>query len=122
MNLVDEDGYFIEGGGFDSSYNGVATSLGFQLAMVGFEDSLGSISNKAIQWQAGRIKPDGEVSTKGNSRVSPQSKERFLGRKKEVDAGHTVEAFLFAALYLQQNEYNKLARNVLRYYLQSTLK
>ncbi|MGH1539253.1 MAG: hypothetical protein ACRBHB_02425 [Arenicella sp.] len=84
MSLVDEDGYFIEGGGFDSSYNGVATSLGFQLAMVGFEDSLGSISNEAIQWQAGRIKPDGEVSTKGNSRVNPRVKNGFLVVKKRL--------------------------------------
>ncbi|MEM8671556.1 MAG: hypothetical protein AAGG48_28810 [Planctomycetota bacterium] len=113
-----KDGYFIEGGGFDSSYNAVATALTLRLFMVGFRPKeLRPICNNAIAWQSGRVLESGEVSTQGNARVRPgKSGESFLGKEKDVDIGHVVEAFVLADIALSDESFRKLAMKVIRFY------
>lgn len=112
------DGYFVEGGGFDSSYNGVATALAIRLLMLEHRnDKLESICLRAIRWQKDRIFTSGEISTEGNSRVRPgKSGESFLGREKDVDVGHTVEALMLASHQFSSREYIELATLVVEYY------
>ena len=112
------DGYFLEGGGFDSSYNGVATALALRLLMLDYHsEKLESICSEAISWQESRILASGEISTEGNSRVRPgKSGESFLGRKKDVDVGHTVEALMLASHRFSSREYSDLATRVVEYY------
>ena len=106
-----KDGYFIESNGFDSSYNGVATALALRLLMLGHkQEKLESICLKAINWQESRILASGEISTEGNSRVRPgESGESFLGREKDVDVGHTVEALMLASHQFSKRQFNDSA-------------
>jgi len=95
-------GYFIEGGGFDSSYNAVATALALRLLLIGYGGhDLHPICTNAIRWQSEQVLGSGEVSTEGNTRVRPgKSGESFLGREKDVDVAHVVEAFTLASQVL----------------------
>lgn len=114
----DQDGYFIEGGGHDSSYNGVATALAFRLLMLNCHDhNLEPICLNAIRWQKGRVLATGEISTKGNTRVRPgDSGESFLGREKDVDVGHTVEALMLASQYFSDPASKEIATRIVKYY------
>jgi hypothetical protein len=113
-----QDGYFVEGSGFDSSYNGVATALALRLLMLEYRsEKLESISSGAVRWQKSRILASGEISTEGNSRVRPgKSGESFLGREKDVDVGHTLEALMLASHRFSSREYSDLASQVVEYY------
>jgi hypothetical protein len=119
LKQVHQDGYFIEGSGFDSSYNGVATALGFRLVLMGYgDDHLDAVCRKAVRWQRTRVAETGEIITRGNSRVDPDGQgESFLGRTKDIDVAHTVEAFMLASLQMDDTEYQDLARRVLAHYL-----
>ncbi len=113
-----QDGYFIEAGGFDSSYNAVASALTFRLLMLHHQEyNLKMIGLHAIQWQKTRVSNSGEVLTEGNTRVRPgKSGEHFLGKEKDVDIGHVVEALALASHVLAEDAYNKLALKVIGYY------
>lgn len=113
-----QDGYFIEAGGYDSSYNAVAVALTLRLLLMGDPDhDLKSICTQAIQWQEKRVLDSGEVSTEGNSRVRPKgSGESFLGRKKDVDVGHVVEAFMLASQALSDTNLKTVAQKVIAFY------
>lgn len=115
---VHEEGYFIEGGGFDSSYNGVAAALAWRLLLMGYSKAeLGPICVKAINWQKGRITDEGKIRTDGNTRVNPGGDgESFLGRTKDVDVAHTIEALLLAAQYMDNAKYGNLASRVYDHY------
>lgn len=129
LTLVDpQEGYFIEGGGYDSSYNAVATALALRLLMMeqrqpdsehASQPDLRAVCENAVRWQQQRILKSGEVSTIGNSRVKPDDAgESFLGKKKGVDVGHVVEAFLLASHTMQDKSFDALALQVLRFYEQ----
>lgn len=117
---IHPDGYFIEGGGYDSSYNGVATALCYRLLILGYpSQKLGPIAKKSLDWQLTRIAPSGEILTTGNARVNPsENSETFLGRPKDVDVGHTLEALTLAAIYHNDTSLNQTATRVLNFYLQ----
>ncbi|TDF41991.1 hypothetical protein EYS14_03895 [Alteromonadaceae bacterium M269] len=116
---VHSDGYFIENDGFDSSYNGVASALALRLRLMGYEsDRIPESSTSSINWQITRLLPTGEISKEGNTRVKGNGEgEAFLGRTKDVDVGHTVEALLYAALYEDNNSSVDIAKKVLSFYL-----
>jgi len=113
-----EQGYFIEGGGFDSSYNGVAAAVAFRLVLAGYDNNdLANLVRRAIQWRKTRILPDGKISTDGNSRVNPGGNgESFLGRKKDVDVAHTIEAFTLAAAYFDDPAHEATAKRIFDHY------
>lgn len=111
-------GYFIEGGGYDSSYNGVATALCFRLLLMEYPDpTLTVVCDRALAWQVARILPRGEIDTTGNSRVrSDGTGEAFLGRVKDVDAAHTIEALMLASVLFPDRGYRAQAAQVLAHY------
>jgi len=114
-----QKGYFVEGGGFDSSYNAVATALAFRLLMIKGQHGhdLQTICSNAIRWQKTRILDSGEVTTEGNARVRPgNAGESFLGKEKGVDIGHVVEAFMLASRALSDPTHNYLAQKVIDFY------
>lgn len=114
-----EAGYFIEGGGYDSSYNAVATALAFRLAAILNDEPLRDVAIRSAQWQASRIERSGEVSTQGNSRVGPGG-ESFLGRAKDVDVPFVVETLMIAYRESEASETLELARNVVQHYEQAS--
>jgi hypothetical protein len=116
LALQSPEGYFVEGGGFDSSYNGVAVAVGYRLLAMDPEDpALASALAQASDWQAGRIARDGAISTQGNARVYPGG-EHFLGKAKAVDAAHTVEAMMLAAAQRDDPRLLDAARRVADFY------
>ncbi len=120
LGLVDSvDGYFIEGGGWDSSYNGVAIKLAMEL--FSFIDNPNQKHNQreaissATNWQISRIKESGEVSTEGNTRVY-EGGEAFLGVEKGVDYVKTVKALYYFGYLTDSPEVVALGDKVLDYY------
>jgi hypothetical protein len=116
LALQHRDGYFIEGGGFDSSYNGVACAIGYRL--LGLDPGhreLAQALGRAMAWQRTRIADDGTVRTDGNTRVKPGG-ESFLGQAKQVDVPHTVESLSLAAAHTGDPAWADLARRVVARY------
>lgn len=116
------EGYFIEGGGWDSSYNGVAIKLGFELFTLisnGSEQIIKAELERALtcatDWQKSRVLKTGEITTAGNTRVFPGGEE-FLGNEKSVDVIKTVKAFFYMAALSDKNEYELLAQKVIQFY------
>lgn len=120
LEQTHEEGYFIEGGGWDSSYNGVAIKLGLELFSMLSPDHptkkvLENRLVRAATWQETRILATGEISTEGNTRVYPGG-ESFLGQEKEVDAEKTIKAFYYFSVLTGKERYKKLADSILDYY------
>ncbi len=116
-----EDGYFIEGGGFDSSYNGVSVAVGYRLALFRPNDAaLRDALEKAIRWQETRVLDTGEIITEGNSRVFDGG-ESFLGKEKTVDVSHTVEAFALAYAFTRESHYLARAQMIAIFYTEAKI-
>lgn len=115
-------GYFIEADGWDSSYNGVAIKLGFELFTLidnptdfTLKNELAIAVSCATDWQSSRILSNGEISTDGNTRVFPGGEE-FLGNEKGVDVIKTVKAFFYMNTLSNDNQYKLLAEKVIEHY------
>lgn len=112
------EGYFLENGGWDSSYNGVSLQTGFELlSLMQYQDteSLEGTLLKATSWQISRILESGEISTEDNTRVFPGG-ESFLGQEKEVDYAKTVRALYYLSSLTNNDSHRELAERVLDFY------
>jgi hypothetical protein len=113
-------GYLTEGGGHDSSYNGVALRLGLVLlGMVPTTESIYAELQQTLsccaQWQASRVAPSGEISLEGNTRVYPGG-EKFLGVEKQIAWIETLMSFYFTAALSSNAAYTELAQRVEGFY------
>jgi len=121
LDLInEEEGYFIEGRGWDSSYNGVAIKVGLELFSMlppkhPSKKILATRLINAVLWQESRVLPSGEISTAGNTRVFPGG-ESFLGNEKEVDVEKTVRAFYYFSILTNNFDYKELADKIVAYY------
>jgi len=122
LALVQTDaaqGYFIEGGGWDSSYNGVAIKLAMELYLLADEAAIKSrlaeAFIRATAWQLSRIAGNGEVSTDGNTRVYAGG-ESFLGNEKGVDYVKVVRALYYFGYLTDHPEVVDLGDRVLDFY------
>ncbi|WCL50126.1 hypothetical protein [Leptospira sp. GIMC2001] len=118
--LLTKDGYFLEGGGWDSSYQGVANNVGMNLFSILSEDvswkqNLWKSLARSTAWQRSRILPSGEISTKGNTRVYSGG-ESFMGETKAMDWKQTMNSFYLIGYYSKEPIYINLANLVLEYY------
>ncbi len=116
----DAAGYFMEGGGYDSSYNGVSTRLGLVLLAILPKHSpqyapLQQALRCAIPWQASRVHSSGEISLQGNTRVYPGG-EQFLGEEKGIAWIDTLLTFYFIATFSADTSYETLAKRVEGFY------
>ncbi len=114
------NGYFVEGSGWDSSYQGVGIYAGFGLyslldASEPIRAPLWDCLSCAVDWQKSRVLESGEISTEGNSRVYPGG-EDFLGQEKQVDALKTIIGFFVMGYYSGDSGYIQLAHKVIEYY------
>ncbi len=113
------NGYFIEGGGWDSSYNGVANQLGLELFMIlepsKLKDNLKQAIEKSARWQLSRIKDSGEICTEGNTRVFDGG-ESFLGEEKRVDYAKTAKSLIYLSALTDNPEFTEIADQILNYY------
>ena len=121
LSLQDDSlGYFIEGGGWDSSYNGVALQLGLELYMISDPSDLRSrLKNaleKSAQWQLTRILNSGEINQEGNTRVF-EGGESFLGNEKGIDYTKTAKSLMYLSILTGDSKFEDLASRVLDFYL-----
>lgn len=116
-----DEGYFIEGDGWDSSYNGVAIKLAFELITLlepsdeELKSELNLAATCATFWQKTRISASGEISAEGNTRVYLGG-EKFLGNEKAVDVMETVKGFYYMSTLSSDNSYKLSALKILDYY------
>ena len=117
-----ERGYFIEGGDYDSSYNGVALQLAVELWSLlpleeeaSFRKQWWPLINCAAAWQQSRVLANGEISTTDNTRVFPGGEE-FLGREKDVDVLSTLKSFYYVAALIEDEDYADIAGQIRRFY------
>ncbi len=90
----ESDGVFLENGGPDSSYQAVAT-LKLQVWAVHFPDKrLDAAIDRAMQWELGRIGPDGRVEVTGNTRTG-MGQERWMGHAKGVNLSEVTLCLLY---------------------------
>jgi hypothetical protein len=98
------EGFFLERGGYDSSYNAVSlrhaivlyTNLGSDAGSL--RQDLWKAIEKGINWQLTRIAPSGEVLTQGNTRILPSGEQYALtGTVKKVDYKEVVLALDYYA-------------------------
>ncbi len=95
-------GFFLEKGGYDTSYQGVSLELALLIYTnltsneAALQKDLWKGITQGVRWQLQRILPSGQISTAGNSRVSSGG-ERYFGREKGVDYSRTIVALLYYA-------------------------
>ena len=114
-------GYFMEGTGYDSSYQGVGLANGFRLLSIlkpeePIRQSLYDNLACAASWETTRIKATGEIDTAGNSRVFSGG-ESFLGVEKQVAYSSVLQALWNMYYYSGKENYNTLANKVLGFYV-----
>jgi hypothetical protein len=113
-------GYFMEGDGWDSSYQGVSLINGFKLLSI-FDTNellrqpLWDCISCGTNWQVSRILSTGEISTSGNTRVYPGG-EQFLGSEKKVAWKSTVITLLTMRYLSGKIEYETVANKVRAFY------
>jgi hypothetical protein len=113
-------GYFIEGSGYDSSYQGVSLALLARLLVIlpntqPLKPQVWRALSCGCQWQATRILPSGEISTAGNSRVYPGG-EQFLGQEKQVAYVSTMQGFWAYAIFANNPAFGETAWRIANYY------
>ncbi len=114
------NGYFIEGGGWDSSYQGVAINVGFSLYSLlpdsePIKPNVWECLSCATDWQKSRIRTTGEISSEGNTRVYPGG-ESFLGNEKAIDWIDTMVGFFMMGYYSNDQSYEIKATEVKDFY------
>ena len=114
-------GYFMEGTGYDSSYQGVGLANGFKLLSIlkpeePIRQSLYDNLACATSWETTRIKSTGEIDTAGNSRVYSGG-ESFLGVEKQVAYSSVLQALWNMYYYSGKENYNALANKILGFYV-----
>jgi hypothetical protein len=120
LSKQNEAGFFTEGGGFDSSYNGVSIRLGISLlGVLSPGETIYPAMQRAlscgVQWQASRVLSFGEISMQGNTRVYPGGEE-FLGDEKQIAWTDTLLAFYFTYAISGEKRYELLANKVRSFY------
>ncbi|MBD2768867.1 hypothetical protein IC235_13315 [Hymenobacter sp. BT664] len=113
-------GYYQEGGGYDSSYQGVGLALGFRLltllpATEPLRADLWNSLSCGTNWQASRVLASGEISTQGNTRVYPGG-EAFLGTEKQVAWTSTMLACWDMYYFTGLDQYRELATRLIAHY------
>jgi hypothetical protein len=114
------DGYFLEGTGWDTSYQGVGLAIGFRLLNIlqpnaTIRQNLYNCLACGTSWEMSRIKTTGEISTEGNTRVFSGG-ETFLGQEKGMAYSSVVIALWNMYYYSGKIEYNDIAIRVLAFY------
>lgn len=118
----EERGYFVEAGGWDSSYNGVSVMVGLELYFLLHNQGdlpqlpeLPHILSCAAQWQRSRVLSSGEISTLGNTRVY-HGGEAFIGVAKEVDVVKTIKSFLYLHQLSNDVDYKTTYERIIDFY------
>lgn len=98
LGLLADDGHFVEGGGHDTSYQGVALGLGEDLVAAGYDDArLRDALSQAARWLAGRVQSDGMIDSSDNQRTCGGG-ETFGGEPKRVAVPEVFAALVYSGV------------------------
>jgi hypothetical protein len=120
LSMQAENGYFLENGGYDSSYNAVSLQIAQQIFCQFAEEPsatrsrLWSAIDQSMQWQLSRILPSGQVSTVGNTRVYAGG-EKYFEKAKSVDYNSLCIALNYYAGLSGKPDAIRYAQQVLSY-------
>ena len=115
------DGSFIEGGGYDSSYQG--TCLQMLVVLLPHIDNPtlkaagASAVQKGLAWEKTRIRPTGEVIVDGNARTG-LGQEELLGKPKDVNYAEVAVAMIFGGEVVNDPQATQLGRQIATYAVQ----
>lgn len=119
LALQRPEGWFVEGDGWDSSYQGVALIRGWRiwhlLADSEHAEVLGAALDRGTRWYASRVLPTGEISTQGNTRVYPGG-ESFLGQEKRLSWIDGMKALYAASAARESSVWLAVGERVQRHY------
>lgn len=110
----DREGVFVENGGRDSSYTAVSLLMGQVLSMHLPLSEVDTAMVPAMTWLRTRIRSDGEVEVKDNTRTGV-GKEVFMGKPKGVNYREVALAFMYYGMLHQDPEALRLAEKVVHY-------
>ena len=100
LGFLRANGVMEEAGGADTSYQAVSLVAAATLLDTGYEgpfrDRLEAFRSDGSRWLAARIRPDGALDSRGNTRSC--AGERFLGRPKDVDLREVFRALALGEL------------------------
>jgi len=106
LEMLREDGVFLEAGGSDTSYQSVAIVVGLEviaLELAGSrQEDLTVGLRLASQWLQERVAPDGVLDSTGNTRTC--ASETFLGRSKDVDLREVFRALAYAGATFEDGD------------------
>jgi hypothetical protein len=105
------DGYFMERGGWDTSYQGVSLLAGNDLMLVGYPDTSGELEavlRSAAHWLTSRIDSEGRLDWSGNTRTCGGG-EIFLGESKLVSVKEIFLALAYQGARSRNDELQEVA-------------
>jgi hypothetical protein len=127
LDLFHEDGYFLEKGGYDSSYQGVCIFnlcfLYLHSTDMSLRAALRVVIESAVDWLITRITSSGAergyISHAGNSRTGPDG-ELTNGRPKLVNYAEVALALYYSAYILDRADLAQTGYNVVWYLAYNT--
>ena len=116
LTLLADDGHFIEAGGHDTSYQGVAIMVGQELRLAGYaRPALIKAMGRASDWMAQRISPEGRVDSTGNARTCSGG-ETFGGKKKGLDFSALLTAMVYTSVVDKDPQAARAAASLVDWY------
>lgn len=104
IQLLNPEGYFLEGGGWDTSYQAVSINVGKDVLLAGFQSSeLENSLYKAAIWLEKRIDNSGRVNSYGNKRTC-EGGESFLGKPKKIALDDVFMSLAFLGIMKQDQK------------------
>lgn len=114
--LQTPDGYFLEKGGWDTSYQAVSIDVGKDILLAGFPSrKLENTLYVATRWLAGRVDNLGRINSSGNTRTCGGG-ESFLGRPKKVAIDEVFIALAYLGIMKHDHRLLDSARHISRWY------
>lgn len=114
-----ENGVFPEAGGFDSSYQAVNVLecewLALHATDAALRDRLWSAIQTGLARERTAMLPTGEVSTKGNTRISATG-ETYFGHRKTVNSGQVMLAFAYYGVMANDSPATDTAAKIQQFY------
>jgi hypothetical protein len=105
------DGYFLEGGGWDTGYQAVSLYLAHDLMVAGARAAWRARVADAARWLARRVDRQGRVDSNGNTRTCGGG-EAFLGEAKRLAVPTVVVALAAAGVREQDADLKQAAERV----------
>jgi len=116
IKLLSSEGYFLEGGGWDTSYQAVSINVGKDVLLAGFESpELEKSLYKATVWLEKRIDINGRVNSSGNKRTC-EGGESFLGKAKKIALDDVFMSLAFLGTMKQDQKLLDAAKRISKWY------